>query len=97
MTRTPQAIAEKKQVILALAARHGARRVRIFGSVARDEANDASDIDFLVELEPGRSLLDQIALQQDLSELLGRRVDVVVEGGLSPYLKDQILAEALSL
>jgi predicted nucleotidyltransferase len=92
-----EVITQRKTDILALAARHGARRVRIFGSVARDEAVESSDIDFLVELEPGRSLLDQVALQQDLGELLGCRVDVVVEGGLSPYLKDQILAEALSL
>jgi uncharacterized protein len=90
-------IAKRKPEILAVAARHGGRRMRIFGSVARDEADASSDIDFLVELEPGRSLLDQVALQQDLSELLGFRVDVVVEGGLSPYLKDQILAEAVSL
>jgi predicted nucleotidyltransferase len=90
-------IAARKDDILQLAKRHGARRIRIFGSAARQEDTASSDIDFLVDLEPGRSLLDQIALQQDLAELLGRRVDVVVEGGVSPYLQDQILAEALPL
>jgi hypothetical protein len=90
-------IADRKHEILQVAKRHGALRIRIFGSAARQEDTASSDIDFLVELEPGRSLLDQIALQQDLAELLGHRVDVVVEGGVSPYLQDRILAEALPL
>ncbi|MCH8870685.1 MAG: nucleotidyltransferase family protein [Chloroflexi bacterium] len=80
--------------ILALAKMRGARNIRVFGSVARDEATTDSDVDILVEMEPGRSLLDLTGLQLDLEELLGRDVDVVTENGLSPYLKDRILAEA---
>ena len=87
----------KREDILRLAARHGAGHVRIFGSAARQEAGPESDVDVLVDLEPGRSLLDHVALQQDLTELLGRQVDVVVEGGISPYLQDRILKEAVPL
>lgn len=83
--------------ILELASRHGARNVRVFGSIARGDDRPDSDIDFLVDVEPGRTLLDVIALEQDLHELLGRRVDVLTDGGLSPYLQRRILAEAASL
>lgn len=87
----------KRATILRLATEHGARNVRVFGSAARGNAGHSSDLDFLVELEEGRSLLDQVALQQALEELLGRPVDVVVEGGISPHLERRILAEALPL
>lgn len=83
--------------ILALAKKRGARNIRVFGSVARNEATTDSDVDILVEMEPGRSLLDLTGLQLDLEELLGRDVDVVTEKGLSPYLRDRILAEATPL
>jgi predicted nucleotidyltransferase len=83
--------------ILELATRHGARNVRVFGSMARGDATPASDVDFLVDVEPGRTLLDVIALEQDLEDLLGRSVDVVTDGGLSPYLRARILAEAAAL
>jgi predicted nucleotidyltransferase len=79
------------------AARHGARDVRVFGSVARDEATTASDLDILVTMEPGRTLFDLIALEQDLRGLLGRRVDVISDAGLSPYLRSRILAAAVAL
>lgn len=80
-----------------LAVEYGARNVRVFGSVARGDAGPSSDVDVLVEFEPGRSLLDLIGLAQDLEDLLGCRVDVVSEGGISPYLKDDILGEAVPL
>ena len=80
--------------ILALAKMRGARNIRVFGSVARDEATTDSDVDILVDMEPGRSLLDLTGLQLDLEELLGRDVDVATENGLRAYLKDRILAEA---
>ena len=83
--------------ILDMAARHGARNIRVFGSVARGDDRPDSDLDLLVDVEPGRTLLDVIAFEQDLRELLGRRVDVLTEGGLSPYLQERILAEAASL
>ncbi len=87
----------RKQQIIELAAKYGARNIRLFGSVARGVAHEASDVDFVVELEPGRWLLDQVGLQQALEELLDKRVDVVVAGGLSPYLDARILAEAVPL
>ena len=88
---------EKREEILRIAAKHGARNVRVFGSVARGEADERSDIDFLVEFEPGRSLLDHSALVLDLEDLLGRKVDVVTEGGLYWLLRRRILKEARAL
>lgn len=83
--------------ILDLAARHGARNVRVFGSVVRGDDHAGSDIDILVDVEPGRTLLDVIALEQDLGSLLGRRIEVLTDAGLSPYLQQRILAEATVL
>ena len=88
---------QQRSAILHIAEKHGASNVRVFGSIARYTASNKSDVDILVELEPGRSLLDQVALKQELEELLGRPVDVVVEGGISPYLEERILAEAVPL
>ena len=87
----------RREAILRLAKNYGIRRVRLFGSVARGEDRPESDVDVLIEFEPGRSLLDQVGFRQDLEELLGRRVDVVSEGGISPYLEDRILSEAVPL
>ena len=86
-----------RRAILDLAVRHGARNVRVFGSMARGEAGPKSDVDLLVDIEPGRSLLDVIALEQDLEALLGRSVEVLTDGGLSPYLRQRILAAAAAL
>jgi predicted nucleotidyltransferase len=69
----------KREAILQIAARYGAHNVRVFGAVARGEASEQSDIDFLVDLEPGRSLLDLGGLLMDLKDLLGRDVDIVTE------------------
>ena len=88
---------EHRRAILELATRHGARNVRVFGSIARGEARPDSDVDFLVDVEPGRTLRDVIALEQDLEALLGRPVEVLTDGGLSPYLQQRILAEATAL
>ncbi|MCA1992406.1 MAG: nucleotidyltransferase family protein [Coleofasciculus sp. S288] len=88
---------EKREEILRLAAKHGASNVRIFGSVARGEARPDSDVDFLVELESSRSLLDRIALIQDLEDLLGRKVDVATVKGLRDVWRDRILNEAIPL
>ncbi|MHB8743366.1 MAG: nucleotidyltransferase family protein [Sulfuricaulis sp.] len=92
-----KAIQEKRDIVLALAARHGASNVRLFGSVSRDEAGPQSDIDILVDLEPGRSLFDLGGLLMDLEELLGRKVDVVTEKGLHWYIRDKVLKEAVRL
>ena len=90
-------LAEKRDSILQLADLHGARNVRVFGSVARGDATTESDVDFLVDMEEGRSLLDLVGLWQDLQDLLGQHVDVISEGGISPYLRAKILAEAVPL
>lgn len=83
--------------ILDLAARHGAGHVRVFGSVARGSAGPESDVDLLVEIASDRSLLDQIALIQDLSELLDRRVDVISDRGLNPRVRQRVIEEAVPL
>lgn len=84
----------QKEQILALAAKYGASEVRIFGSVARGEANEQSDVDFLVNLEPDRNLFDLGGLLMELQNLLNRKVDVVTEKGLHWYIKDRVLKEA---
>lgn len=84
-----------REAILAIAARHGARNVRVFGSVARGEATEESDVDFLVDVGPQHSPFFPGGLAVDLEELLGREVDIVVEGGESPYLRARIHAEAV--
>ncbi len=88
---------EKREEILRLCAKHGARNVRVFGSVARGEADEESDIDFIVELEPGRSLLDHAALWLELQELLGGKLDVVSEHGIKPRIRERVLKEAVPL
>ena len=83
--------------ILAIATLHGATNVRVFGSVVRGEDGPDSDVDFLVDLESGRSLLDLAKLLVDLEHLLHLRVDVVTENGLRPHVKEPILREAVAL
>jgi predicted nucleotidyltransferase len=92
-----QLLKEKREEILKIAAKHGARNVRVFGSVARGEADEQSDIDLVVEFEPGRSLLDHAALWLELQELLGRKVDVVSDRGIKPRIRDRVLKEAVPL
>jgi uncharacterized protein len=88
-------LAQLRAEILAAAARHGATNVRVFGSVARGEADAASDVDFLVDFELGRSLLDLAGLLIDLEDLLGHPVDVVTEPGLKARIRQRVLAEAV--
>jgi len=87
----------KRDEILKIAAQHGARNLRVFGSLATGKAGPRSDLDLLVEFEPGRSLLDHVALVQDLEDLLGRKVDVVTEKALHWYIRDRVLREAVPL
>ncbi len=87
----------KRKEILQIASRHGAQNLRIFGSQVKGTADKDSDIDVLVEFEEGRSLLDRIALIQDLEDLLGMKVDVVTEKALHPVIRDEILQEAVPL
>lgn len=90
-----QMLKEGRDEILRIAAKHGARNVRVFGSIARGKADEASDVDFLVELEPGRSLLDLGGLQIELEAFLGCRVDVVTVRGLKARIRERILQEAV--
>ena len=90
-------VQNKRDAILRIATQYGASNVRVFGSVARGEAGPESDIDVLVHLEPGRSLLDIVAIKQELEDLLGRKVDVLTEASISPYLRERILLEAIRL
>ncbi|MBI4963489.1 MAG: nucleotidyltransferase family protein [Desulfomonile tiedjei] len=87
----------KREEILRVAARHGAGNVRIFGSVARGESDEKSDLDLLVTMEAGRSLLDHAALLIELQDLLGCEVDVVSEKGLRPRMRERVLKEAIPL
>jgi uncharacterized protein len=97
MKTTMQSLRARRAELLALAERRGATDLRVFGSVVRGQDAAESDIDFLVRMEPGRSLVDLIGLQHDLADTLGRRVDVVSEGGLNPYLRERILRDARPL
>jgi predicted nucleotidyltransferase len=87
---------EKKAEILRLAQTRGGRNVRVFGSVARGDNGENSDVDFLVEFEMGRTLLDLIGLKLDLQDLLGATVDVVTPNSLR-YIRERVLAEAQPL
>jgi predicted nucleotidyltransferase len=87
----------RRSEILTLARKYGAHNVRIFGSVARGEARLDSDIDFLVELEPGRSLFDLGGLLYELRNLLGVEVDVVTEKGLRQRIRDRVIQEAVPI
>src|SRR5271169_2362376 len=87
----------KRAAILDLARRHGARGIRVYGSVARGEATETSDLDLLVEWEPDRSLLDVVGLKQDLEDLLGVTVDIGSERGLHWFIRDEVLREAVPL
>ena len=85
---------EKKKEIREIAAKHGARNVRVFGSVARGEATIDSDLDLLVDMDPGRTLFDMGGLVMELRDLLGLHVDVVTERGLKARIRDRVLKEA---
>jgi predicted nucleotidyltransferase len=87
----------ERDQVLRLASLHGARNIKVFGSVARGESTDRSDVDLLVDWEPGRSLLDQVALVQDLEAALGVRVHLGTERSLHWYVRDRILCEATPL
>ncbi len=92
-----QRLRRERERITALAARHGARELRVFGSVARGEERGDSDIDILVVMDTGRSLFDLGALQLELEEFLGQSVDVISEGGLREPTRGRILRDAIPL
>lgn len=90
-------VKEKREEILAIARKHGAFNVRVFGSVARGDADEESDIDLLVDLDAERSLFDLGALVAELNESMGRHVDVVTERGLRERIRDRVVGEAVPL
>jgi predicted nucleotidyltransferase len=90
-------ISSHREQILALADKYGASEVRVFGSVAKGTADERSDIDFLVDLAPDRSLLDLGGLLYELQHLLGRPVDVITSAGLRPRIRDRVLREAVNI
>ncbi len=92
-----EALKQKRAAIISIAERNGGRKVRIFGSLARGDSGMDSDVDFLIELEPERSLLDIVAIKQDLEDLLQMKVDVVTESSVSPYIRREIVRQAISL
>ena len=94
---TLEQLRARRDELIALANRHNAENVRIFGSVARGDANEGSDVDILVHFREGASLFDLIHLIDDTSTLIHTKVDVVSDGGLSPYLARRILSEAVPL
>jgi hypothetical protein len=97
MTKLESLLMSRREQILQTAHKHGAYDVRIFGSVARGEATSDSDIDFLVKLESGHSLLELARLLRELQELLGCKVDIVTEAGLRPRIRPRVLQEARPL
>jgi predicted nucleotidyltransferase len=94
---TKNDIVARRDEILAVARRYGASDVRLFGSVARGDSIETSDLDFVVRFEPGRSLFDQGGLLMDLRELLGEKVDVISEGALTGRFGDAVRREAVPL
>ena len=92
-----RAISSRRGDILRVAERYGARDVRVFGSRARDEARPDSDFDILVTVGEHASLLDIVAIKQDLEDLLGSTVHVVTEDAISPYIRERVLREAVRL
>lgn len=90
-------IRERREIILAVASRHGASNIRVFGSTARGTSNPDSDVDLLVDLESGRTLFDLGGLLMDLQQTLGRRVDVALARMLRPEIRSRVLREAVAL
>ena len=90
-------ISKQRENILKIAKAHGATNMKIFGSCARGDEQPGSDLDLLVELESGRSLLDIIAIKQDIEDIINRRVDVVTADALSPYIREEIMKKAVAL
>jgi uncharacterized protein len=94
---TLETLRERREDILALAAKHGASNVRVFGSVARGEADAASDVDFLIEFDPKKSLFDLGALLMDLQDLLEVKVDVVPEDWMRPQVRELAMQDVVPL
>ena len=92
-----ETVENNREQVIKLASKYGASNIRLFGSVASGAADQKSDIDFLVDVEPGRSLFDLGGLLFELQQLLGRPVDIVTTAGLRPRIRDRVLKEAIAL
>ncbi len=88
---------QKREAIISIAERNGGRKVRVFRSLARGDSRMESDVDFLIELDPDRSLLDIVAIKQNLEDLLKMKVDVITESAVSPYIIEEVLSQAIYL
>lgn len=97
MEFTIETLRQRREEILAIAARYGVRTIRVFGSIARGDAGPGSDVDFVVEFEPGRSLLDHGGLIMDLQDALGCKVDVVSHRGLRDRMRARVEAESVAI
>lgn len=95
--KTFDLLRENREVILEIALHHGAKEVRVFGSVARGEDDENSDLDLLVSIAPDRNLYDLIGLQQDIEQFVGRKTNIITDKSINPYLRDAILQEAIAL
>ena len=94
---TLEELKSKRSQIRRISEKHGVTNLRVFGSVVRGEQNGQSDLDLLVKMAPSRDLTDLVSFAQDMQAMMQVRVDVVSEGGLSPFLRDRIIAEAIPL
>jgi len=94
---TLETLREKREAILQIARRYGAHDIRVFGSVARGDAGESSDVDLIVRFDPGRSLFDHGGLVMDLQELLGVKVDVISEAGMRERFRKHVMKEAIPL
>lgn len=95
--KTLDLLRENREAILEIALYHGAQEVRVFGSVARGEDDENSDLDLLVSIAPDRNLYDLIGLQQDIEQLIGRKTNIITDKSINRYLQDAILQEAVAL
>lgn len=95
--KTFDLLRENREAILEIALYHGAKEVRVFGSVARGEDDENSDLDLLVSIAPDRNLYDLIGLQQDIEQLIGRKTNIITDKSINRHLQDAILQEAVAL
>ena len=86
---------EIKNMIISILVSHGIKKILVFGSYARNEATSNSDLDLIVEFPEGSSLLDHIGIEFELSETLKMKIDLLSQNGISPYIKDKIMKEAI--
>ena len=86
---------EVKEIIISILVKHGIKRILVFGSYARNEATTKSDLDLIVDFPEGTSLLDHIGIEIELSEALNMKIDLLSRNGISPYIKDHVLKEAI--